>query len=168
MEAFAKLGIDWRLLIAQIINFGILLFILHRFAYKPMLSMLEKRESMIEKSVNDAKAIDEKLKTCEERVQEIGATARKDAASILEVAEKNAEQRRVQALEKTKEEVRGIVEQTRAMLAQEKTQMLGEVRQEVARLVVLATERVLSDVATQKISDDLVKKTIHEVIAAKQ
>ena len=48
-ELFSKLGIDWKLLIAQIINFLVLLFVLYKFAYRPILSMLEKRTKKIEK-----------------------------------------------------------------------------------------------------------------------
>ena len=163
MELFSKLGIDWRMLIAQMINFGILLFILHRYVYRPLIGMLEKREMMIAKSVEDVRAIDERLKEAEEGYDGVMIKARTEAAGMLELAEKTAEQRRVQTLEKTKEELKQIVEQTRSMLAHEKTQMIEDVRQEIAGLVVSATRRVLSDVVTPKISEELAEKAIHSV-----
>ncbi len=165
MELFEKLGIDWRMLIAQMINFGILLFILHRYVYRPLIGMLEKREAMIEKSVTDARAIEERLKGAEAGYEEIMTKARVEAAQMLEMVEKTAEQRRSQALEKTKEDVRQIVEQTRSMLAREKEQLLEDVRSDVARLVVSATRGVLADVVTPKISEELAEKVIHNVSA---
>lgn len=165
MELFSKLGIDWRMLIAQMINFGILLFILHRYVYRPLIGMLEKREAMIEKSVTDARAIDERLKGAEAGYEEMMTKARMQAAELLDTAEKTADQRRVQALEKTKEDVRQIVEQTRAMLSAEKTQMLEDIRRDVAGLVVSASRSILSDVTTPKISEELAEKAIHTVSA---
>ena len=143
------------------INFGILLFILHRFVYKPLLGMLEKREKMIAKSVDDARSIEERLKGAQSTAEEMMTKARIEAATLLEQAEKVAEQRRTLALEKTKEEVKHIVEQTRTMLLQEKNQILEDVRGDVATLVVAATRAVLADVTTPKLSDELVEKAIH-------
>mgnify|MGYP001588456271 CR=1 FL=1 len=67
MELISKLGIDWKLLVAQIVNFFILLFVLYKFAYKPVLEMLEKRSKTIEKGIHDAKASEERLKEIVQR-----------------------------------------------------------------------------------------------------
>ena len=55
-ELITKLGIDWKFLIAQIVNFLVLLFVLYKFAYGPILAMLEKRQKKIEKGLKDAEA----------------------------------------------------------------------------------------------------------------
>lgn len=165
MEILAKLGIDWRLLLAQIVNFAILLAILYKFVYKPLLALLEKREKMIAKSVEDAHAIEERLRDTEKGAQEVFTNARKEATHILEVAGQTAEERRKAAVEKTKEDLRHIVEQTRTMLKSEKETMMQEARAEVAHLVVQATERVLADVAHEKISDALAQKTLEKIKA---
>lgn len=167
MELFSKLGIDWRMLIAQLVNFGILLAILHRFVYRPLLAMLEKREQMVAKSVNDARAIEERLKQAEAGYEELMGNARKEASQIMQAAEQNAEQRRTQVLEKTKEDVRQIVEQTRASIAAEKNHMIEEVRSEMSTLLVQASEKLLSGVATPKISQEMLQQTIKEVTARK-
>ncbi|MEK7122490.1 MAG: F0F1 ATP synthase subunit B [Patescibacteria group bacterium] len=163
MEILTKLGIDWRLLIAQIVNFAILLAVLYRFVYKPLLGLLEKREKMIEKSVEDAKAIEERLRATEKGSEEILTKACVQAAALLEQAEKTAEERTRAATEKTKEDVRQIVEQTRAMLKNEKEAMIASVRQEIAEVVIHATEQVLRDVSHEKVSEQLVKKTLESV-----
>lgn len=160
MEILSKLGIDWRLLIAQIVNFVILLAVLYKFVYKPLLALLEKREKMIAKSVEDARAIEERVRDTEKGTQEILTNARKEATQILEAAEQTAEDRRKGSVEKTKEDLRHIVEQTRALLKGEKETMMQEVQHEIAHIVVQATERVLEDVAHEKVSDALVQKTL--------
>ena len=163
MEILSKLGIDWRLLIAQLVNFAILLAVLYKFVYKPLLALLEKREAMIAKSVEDAQAIEHRLKETEKASEEALAEARLEASKVFEESEKVAEERRKQALEKTKGDVAHIVEQTRQMLKSEKETMMQEARQEIATLVVTAVERVLSDVAHDKVSDQLVKKTLERM-----
>lgn len=165
MEMLAKLGIDWKLLIAQLVNFAILLAILYKFVYKPLLAFLEKREAMIAKSVEDAQAIERRLKETEKASAEALVQARIEASKVLEEAEKVAEERRRQAIEKTKGDVAQIVEQTRAMLKGEKETMIQEAKAEIAHIVVLATERVLPDVAHEKVSDALAQKTLEKITA---
>ena len=61
MELLHKLGIDWRLLIAQLINFSVLLFVLYKFLYHPILNILEKRRKQIEENDIRTKSLEEKL-----------------------------------------------------------------------------------------------------------
>lgn len=163
MEILSKLGIDWKLLVAQAVNFAILLALLYKFVYKPLLALLEKREKMIAKSVDDAKAIENRLRDTEKTVEETLTNARKEASRILETAEHTLEERKKSAAEKTKEDIRQIVEQARAMLKNEKKAMIQEAKADIASLVVIATERVLADVAHEKISDELAQKTIEKI-----
>src|SRR4030066_2412588 len=90
-ELLTKLGIDWKLLIAQIVNFLVLLFILWKFAYGPILAMLEKRQKKIEKGLKDAEAAGKKLEESEERQKEILKKARTEAKEIVEKAHTQAE-----------------------------------------------------------------------------
>ncbi|MBI4599800.1 F0F1 ATP synthase subunit B [Candidatus Uhrbacteria bacterium] len=163
MEILSKLGIDWKLLIAQLINFAILLVVLYKFVYRPLLAMLEKRETMIAKSVDDARAIEERLRQTEKMSEEILIKTRQEAAQILETAGQTAEQRQNATIEKTKDDVRQIVEQTRTMLKNEKETLIHEARGHIAQLVVSATERVLGDMPHEKVGDALVKKTLEKI-----
>ena len=79
MELITKLGIDWKLLIAQVINFFILLFVLHRFAYRPILKMLKKRTDTIDKSLSDVKQIEKNLAESNQKKDELLRTARQQA-----------------------------------------------------------------------------------------
>ena len=63
MEVLAKLGIDWKLLIAQAVNFLVLLWILRRYAYGPILRVLEARTARIEQGLKDAQASELKLQS---------------------------------------------------------------------------------------------------------
>src|SRR3989338_792281 len=95
-ELFSNLGIDWKILLAQIINFAILLFILQKFAYKPIVKMLNSRREEIEKADKHASEIDARIKNIEETKEAALAEARKESTKMIKKAETNA----VEAAEK--------------------------------------------------------------------
>ncbi|MBI4239732.1 F0F1 ATP synthase subunit B [Candidatus Uhrbacteria bacterium] len=159
MEILEKLGIDWRILIAQIVNFGVLLFVLHRFLYKPVLAILQKRADTIEKSLGDARALEERLKASELAGKELIKNAKREAAGLLEDAHKLAEQKRASALKKAKEEVERFVVDAREKIAIEKEQSLREAREYFADLVLQASKAVLEE-SVQEPSPATVKKVI--------
>lgn len=160
MEILGKLGIDWKLLVAQLVNFGLLLLILHRFVYKPLLGVLEKRASTIEKSLADARAIEERLKEAEQSKSDILIKARQEAAVLMEEVARLAEQRRVTALEKAKQEVAQVIEDAKAEIAREKQAMLSKAKEQFGELVVKAAQVVIQHGLDKEIPADLVEKVV--------
>ncbi|MBI4272627.1 F0F1 ATP synthase subunit B [Candidatus Uhrbacteria bacterium] len=160
MEALGKLGIDVRLLIAQALNFAILLFLLHRFLYKPLLAMLEKRREMIEKSVEEARAISEKLASVETQREKEFASARTKAAEIIEKATLHAEEKSTALIAKAKHEVLLVVDAAREKIRTEKEQMMGDAKEELSRLVLNASRALLSDISDAELTERLTKKAL--------
>ena len=91
MEIFAKLGIDVRLFLFQVVNFSILLFVLHRFLYKPFLQILETRRKKIEESIAQADAVARAQKEAEEKMAREMKHAQEKAKFIIEKAIDDAE-----------------------------------------------------------------------------
>src|SRR3990172_3257094 len=144
-ELFSKLGIDWRLLIAQIINFTVLLFVLYRFLYRPILSVLEKRRERIEKSLEEAVRVDAESKRLESlKIQKV-EEAKREAAKVMEETSVKAEQAKQATLERTKLESEKIVTRAREQIASERESIFKEVQAEAADLVIEATEKVLRE-----------------------
>lgn len=143
MEIISKLGVDWKLLLAQLINFGILLFLLWKFAYRPVLDMLQKRSNLVEKSVEDAKKIGEEMEKIKKLREETMLQAEKEATEILERARKDAEGRRREILGYAEKEIETLMQRTRQTIEEEKQQSLREIRAEAAHLIVVGTERLL-------------------------
>src|SRR3990172_2671297 len=136
-ELFSKLGIDWRLLIAQIINFTVLLFVLYRFLYRPILSVLEKRRERIEKSLEEAARVDAESKRLESLKMQKVEEAKREAAKVMEETSVQAEQAKQATLERTKLESEQI--------ASERESIFKEVQAEAADLVIGVTEKVLRE-----------------------
>lgn len=155
-----KLGIDWRLFIAQVINFLVLFFVLKRFLYKPVLGMLERRRETIEKSLEDAKKIEEAAGIAALQKEEILREARREAGNIIEEAGKRAEATREEKLLLTKQEVEKIIVQGKVQLGAEREAVMRGIKAEAAELVASAVEKILADVSNEKIDKALAAKAL--------
>lgn len=143
MEALENLGVDWKLFLAQAINFVVLLFILRRYAYKPMLAFLEERSSRIEKGLKDAEAAQKKLKEMEEKEKETLAAARREAKGILTAAEEAAKKHGEALIAKTEMQVKRTLAEAEKKISEEKDKLLSEAKAQIAEAVMLATEKVV-------------------------
>ena len=161
-ELFPKLGIDWRLLIAQLINFLILLFVLRRFAYKPLLKLLDERKQKIADGLANAQKAKSNLEEAEKERQEIISTAKKGASEIISLAEAAAQKNREETLKEAKTGVEKIIAEARKQIESEKNKMIGEIKSEITELVILAAEKTASIKLDDKKDKELIEKIIKE------
>ncbi len=154
--------IDIKLLIAQIVNFAIVFSVLYFFALKPLLKVMGERTKKIEKSIDDAEKIEEKLARAEKEYNKEIIRARKEAEIILEKAEQRAEERKQETITKAKEEIGHVINQEKAKIQQEKAKTLKEIKKEVADLVAASVEKVLGERMDNgkdgKIIENMIKK----------
>jgi F-type H+-transporting ATPase subunit b len=153
-------NIDIKLLLAQMINFAIVFAVLYFFALKPLLKVMTDRSSKIEKSLNEAKEIEEKLAKTEEDYGAELAKAKKEAAAIVEKAAVHAEEKRQVMLKKAKEEIGVIINEEKAKMQTEKAQVLKEIRSEVAGLVASSLEKILGEKLDAKKDKEIIKKMV--------
>lgn len=142
------LGIHWVKLIAQTINFSIVLFVLWRFAYKPVFAMLEQRRVKIAESIANAEKIKAELAKTEADRQRILADAGDQANKLIEEARQAAGRVREQETQKTIAAAEQIVTKAREATLQDHARMLAELKREVGRLVVQTTTTVTGKVLT--------------------
>lgn len=135
--------IDWKLLIAQIFNFAIVFGVLYYFAIRPLFKVMRERSEKIEKSLSDAKSIEQKLKDIEADRDKIIASARGEAHKILEQTRAQASTAREESLVKTREEISRLINQEKENMRREKAQVFEELKKDVANLVVLGMEKIL-------------------------
>lgn len=153
--------IDVKLLIAQMINFAIVFSVLYFFALKPLLKTMKERTRKIEESLENADKIDEKLQKTEEAYTAKLNIAKKDAALIMENAQKQAEERRETMIKKAKEEIGQIINEEKAKMQKEKAITLKEIKSEVVDLVFASMEKILD----KKIDSEEEKKMIKKMIS---
>lgn len=160
MDIFAKLGIDWKLLIAQAVNFVILFWVLKRFAYKPMLDFLEGRAGRIEQGLKDAEAAKEKLVAVAKDEQAILKTAREEARAVIARAETDAKERATRRDQETEEKVGKLLADARLQIEEERKKSLAEAKGEIAALVSQSLEKILRE----KVDSEKDKALIAELV----
>lgn len=150
--------VDVRLLVAQLINFAIVFFVLYFFAFKPLVKVMADRSAKIDKSLKDADAIEKRLALTERERAEIITAAKRQANLIIEEADKRGEVRKGELIVKAKEEIGQVINNEKAKLNREKAETLKEIKKEVAELVILTVEKLLNEKMTGDKDRELIKK----------
>ena len=130
-------------LIAQIINFVILLAILAKFAWKPIMKALEERESRIAGDLANAEKERETAEKLRQEYQQQLADARVQAQSIIDKATKLAEQTKDQILEEARAENARLLKAAEEQIAVERERALAQMRSEVVALSIAAATKVI-------------------------
>lgn len=162
MEILAKLGIDWKLFVAQIVNFAILFLVLRRFAYRPMIEFLDKRTERIEQGLKDADEARKRLDDASDKEREILDQAKKAAQEIIAKAEAMSKKNYEKALEDAKADATRLIEQARKNMEAEKSKLLVEAKAELVELVMLSTEKILGEKLDAGKNGELIQRHLRE------
>jgi len=164
-ETLQSLGIYWPKLIAQAINFAIVLFILWKFAYRPVLAMLEQRRQKIAESITNAENIKAELARTEAARLEVLQKANAQAVKLIEEARAAAARVQEQETQKAIGAAEQIIAKAREAAAQDHARMLAELKREVGRLVVQTTATVTGKILTPEDQRRLAEETAKQVAA---
>jgi len=157
------LGLNIKILIAQLINFAVLVLVLWRFGYKPILKFLDERKEKIEQGVLDAKKAMAKLEEISDKEKEIIKRAKKEALIILEKARKQGDKNRKEIIDEAKEEIGQIINEEKAKIQVEKGETLKEIKREIADLVIKSVEKVLEEKIDEKKDKELIQRIIKDL-----
>jgi F-type H+-transporting ATPase subunit b len=159
-ELIKTFHIEVNLLVAQMVNFAIVLFVLYKFAYKPVLRTLNSRTNKIEKGMMDADAAGKKLAEIMEKEKEVMTVAKKEAQEIIKTAEEQAKANAVSIVLEARNQNEKLIVTAKKQIEQEKDKMLTEVKGEIANLVVLATEKIIGEKLDREKDRELIEKAI--------
>ncbi|MEA3249465.1 MAG: F0F1 ATP synthase subunit B [Patescibacteria group bacterium] len=158
----ASLGLDWKLFIAQLVNFSVILFIVWKWVYNPLAKAMDDRANKIEQGIKDAEEGTQLKQTAEEEKQKLIVEARKQSKEIVEKAEADAKIRQDDMITKAKDEVQRVVTEGKQRLRDEQDVMIQDAKARVAELVVAATEKVLREKVDAGKDAGLVRAAIEE------
>ncbi len=144
MELLAKLGVDWKLLIAQIVNFTILVSVLTYFVYRPLLNLLDARRARIAKAMEDAARIEEQNRELEQFRTEQLKKIDQEVGALLERGKRQGETMRDEILATAKREADAIFIKGQRQLEEERTRVFHDVQASLASMIVAMTEKILS------------------------
>ena len=164
-DTLQVLGITWPKLIAQSINFSIVLFVLWRFAYRPVFAMLETRRLKIAEGIANAEKIKAQLAQAEADRREILDRAGDQANQIIAEVREAVARVREQETQKAVAAAGRIIAKAREAAAQDHARMLAELKREVGRLVVQTTATVTGKILTPEDQRRLAEETEKQLTA---
>ncbi|MCX6781075.1 MAG: F0F1 ATP synthase subunit B [Candidatus Magasanikbacteria bacterium] len=154
------LGLKPDVFIAQLVNFLVILFVLWRFAYKPLLKILEDRSAKIEKGLADAERAAAHLSEIEAEHKAAMAETRAEAAAIIKEAHAKGDAKRDEMLASSREEIARLVADARKKIAEERTGAAEELKKEISALVVATVSEVLGEKIDAKKDASLMERAI--------
>ena len=158
-------GVDWSHLIAQIISFSIVAALLHRFAYRPVLGMLEERRKRIADGLAAAEENKAELARTETERQQVIDRANEQANQLIDEARNSAAHLREQKVQQAVAEAEQIMAKAREEAAREHDRMLAELKREVGRLVIETTAVVSGKILTPDDQQHLAEETAKQLSA---
>lgn len=165
MEILHNFGIQPTLLIAQIVNFLIILFVLKKFFYKPIIKVLEDRKKRIEESLANADLIEQRLTETDEKITQILEEARNNAQEIITNARSEAERIMEQAQNESKKTLEETLLAAKEQAETERQAMEKKLEKETLSLVERVVRRLLARNLNQKERHDLTSRSIRDIIS---
>lgn len=156
-------GFNWSLFISQCVSFGIVCLALHRFAYKPILKVLEERRVKIAEGLANAEKIKAELANAQTKAQEILTAANTQGNKLIEEARQSAAKVLEVESQKAIATANDIVTKARQASEAELVRMKAELRKEVGRLVVATSAKVTGGILTADQQNRLAEETAKQL-----
>ena len=152
--------LDPGLFIWTIITFLILLFVLAKFAWKPLLAALESRESTIRSSLDDAEKAKQELERINVESEEIIAKAQSNAQGIRSEAKAAAEKIKADLIASTDDDVKKIRDEANKQIQIEKDKAINDIREEVVTLTMSVAEKVIKKNLSKDENQSLIEESL--------
>jgi len=158
-----QFGINWKLFIAQLVNFGVIVLILWKWVFNPVIGALQNRQQKIEKSLVDAEKVRKQVEELTKSRQEHERAAKIEYEQIVARATDAANAQKQEILNAAKQRAEKIMKETEARIAHAEARMILEVREELADLAIAAAEKLIAVRLNQSADKELVRKVIGHV-----
>jgi F-type H+-transporting ATPase subunit b len=154
----ATFHIDWKIIVAQAFNFGVVFAVLYIFVLKPLNKIMGERQAKIQKGLNDAKENADILSKTEAKHEEILSKARLEAHEIFQSVKSEADAKRSEIIEEAKREAGLIIENGKEILENEKRKLITEEHEEIVALIMNGIEKLLGHKVDTTSNDKMIKE----------
>ena len=162
MGGLTGLGINLPTLLAQIINFAILLGLMYLVAYKPIMRMFDERSRKIKESMEQTEYIKQQAAHAEEEVKKQLEAASKEGQKVIARAMRTGEEVKREAQQEAKQEAESLIARARTEIQRERDDAIDELRKEFADLTILAAGKVIDRSLDKKAHRQLIDKVLEE------
>ena len=143
-QLLAAFGIDWRLLIIQVVNFAVLFVALSYFLYKPIIKMIDDRRSKIAEGIRKAEEADRNLVAAKQEGDGIIGAAARDAEVLALSARTRADERGHEIVTAAEAKADNLMRDAAVRAQEAQRQAMLESQSEIARAAMLAAEKILA------------------------
>ncbi|MEK7541527.1 MAG: hypothetical protein AAB533_01630 [Patescibacteria group bacterium] len=158
-----EFGIDWKLLLAQAVNFGVLIFLLTKFAYRPILTMLAKRREDIERGVRFTREAEVLRDRAEAMNAEEMRRAQARALAVVTGAEETAKIRKEEIAAEAVRRGEAIIAEARRLIAQEKAKMSDAAYADAEDMIRSGIARVLGKMPAKERDVVLIREALAQL-----
>ena len=151
-------------IIFQLVNFGVVFDALVYLLYKPTQKILDERAKRVADTLKEVEKIEEEKEKIQSLKTKTKREADKEAALILERAQKSANVKKQELVEKTKETLQAEMKKAEAAWKEEKKQLVAESKKQIAEAVVEVSSLVLGEKINAKTDEKLIAKGIDQVL----
>jgi F-type H+-transporting ATPase subunit b len=148
---------DTGLMIWTVVTFLCLVFVLKKFAWKPLLQALNDREAGIKRAIEDANSARQTAEQLKAQYEKQLAQGQEQMNTLIAQAANDAQKVRERLIKEAEAEAQRLAESTRRQLEEDKNKVVRDLRKEVAGLSILAAEKLLRHSMNQKTQEDLLK-----------
>lgn len=164
MEALIDtFNLDWKIIVAQLINFAIVFLVLYKFALKPLAKLMDERKQKIAQGLTDAQINAQKALEIERLYQEELNKARMEAQNLLHQMKADIENKKEILLRDSHAEAQALILNTQNQLQAQKTQMINEAKKEIGKLVIESVEKILDQSLDLPTKEKLTKESISKI-----
>ena len=156
------LGINLPTLIAQVINFTILLGLLYLVAYKPIMRMLDERSQKVKESMEQTELIKQQAERAEEEVKKQIKAAGREGQEMIARAVRSGEDTKQKAQQEAKQDAESLIARAQMEIQRERDEAIGELRKEFADLTILAAGKVIDRSLDKKAHRQLIDRVLKE------
>jgi F-type H+-transporting ATPase subunit b len=163
MEILNNFGVQPVLLLAQIVNFTIVFFVLKKVLFQPIVLHLEKRKKKIEEGVVNAQKAMELIEKADEEYKKRIAAAEVEFGKIVLDAKNEAKELLVKAEAKTKKDIEKMIIDARGKMEEERQELRSEVKKEFAQLLTIGMTQISKEIFTEEKDKKYITKVVEEL-----
>lgn len=164
VSGIGALGLDLRALIFQVVNFAILLWLLKKFALRPIVKILEERRLKIAESLASAHAIEQAKANLAQEQQRLRAEARQQAQAIIDASKVQGQEIVAKAKTAAAASAQALLTSAQGQLEQQVQDVRQQLKAETLSLVATATEKLIGEKLDSDKDQALIRKALHESV----
>lgn len=167
LEVLGKIGFDWQVALANLVNFIIIFFLLRKFAWGPIQKIITERQRKIDQGLEDAKKAETELLMAEEIKKSKVEEGKQEANSIVSSAQEKADAILVSTESEALNLKSSIIKDGERIAEEKKNAVEREVEKELGQLVIKGVEKILQEDMTEEKQKEYITKSLGSFSALK-